>query len=239
MSEDEASPAPRKVVHDLAEDATGFGLAELRTTRDMIVRPAALMAALDDVGDTGGGRYARPFRYYLTLNGLYLLVIAMVGGFGRAFAVAPEGIVETWAARAGKSVDAFTADADQWYALTIVPLVAFFLFWPLYFWFRRWSGSTPRIVSRQVWTFMGAWTLYALPFGFINILRPDWAGVTGFVAPILWLILLLRFGRARWWTSVLGLIGALLVLSLSLLAFQIPAALMAFGVAALGAVYGP
>ena len=72
---DKASADAGRRTHlgEIAEDASGFGISDLRLTRDLLVRPAQVMAAYDELGSTGGGRYPRPLRYYFILNGVLLL----------------------------------------------------------------------------------------------------------------------------------------------------------------------
>jgi hypothetical protein len=43
-----------------------------------------VLDAYDAHGSTAGGLYPRPLRYWLTVNGLYLLVTALLGGLERA-----------------------------------------------------------------------------------------------------------------------------------------------------------
>ena len=104
---EEARRSRREGLSELAEDAVGFGGQELRLTRDLLLRPGAVMDAYDAHGSTAGGLYPKPLRYYLTLNGLYLLVITLLGGmesmFVRAFASSSPTALPKVAARAGKS----------------------------------------------------------------------------------------------------------------------------------------
>ena len=53
---DDARRTRREGLAELAEDAVGFGGQELRLTRDLLLRPRAVMDAYDAGGSTAGPR---------------------------------------------------------------------------------------------------------------------------------------------------------------------------------------
>lgn len=116
------APDDRNGLHDLADDAMGFGLAEVRTAWAMLVQPARSLDAYMRLGPTAGGTLARPLRLYLALNAVMMLMMFLLGGMEIMLdAVLPEGW-EAGARQAGKSVDEYRADAEGWVSLTMVPL---------------------------------------------------------------------------------------------------------------------
>lgn len=115
-------PDDRRGLHDLADDAMGFGMAEVRTAWAMLVRPARSLDAYMRLGPTAGGTLARPLRLYLALNAIMMLMMFLLGGMEIMLdAIPPEGW-EAGARQAGKSVDEYRADAEGWVSLTMVPL---------------------------------------------------------------------------------------------------------------------
>lgn len=206
---------PRGGVGELTEDATGFGVRELRLTRDLLLRPRRVMSAYDTRGATGGGLYPKPLRYYLELNGLYLLIVTLTGGFDRTVGA---GLTRTdlaaWAASAGKSVDEFGADLDQWFSLLSVPVFALFVAGPVYLLIRKWSPADDRTDFRQTFTFLNLWTLYILPIGIVGLFSSTeimlWLNVLMFgLLPGVYLII----GKGRWWRTRGGAVlkGAVLL----------------------------
>lgn len=194
-------PGRKAAVREFSEDLTGFGGAELRTTRDLYLRPSRVLDAYE-AGASDLGGYTRPFRYYLSINGLYLLLIAVTGGFGRMLHTYPPDVIEQVARWSGKSVQATGSDLDKWYSLLAVPLLAAVLFGPLYLLFRRWSGAEPRIAFRQVFTFLSCWTLYGAPFGLLIMWFPVLAPVNFVLFPLILAVIFPRLGRGRWWRSI-------------------------------------
>ena len=70
------APEPKSGgLNDLSDDALGFGVLELRTARDVVLRPRTVLEAWMTQGPTGGGHYARPLRLYLALNAILMLVL--------------------------------------------------------------------------------------------------------------------------------------------------------------------
>lgn len=230
---------PQNNKHDglraVAADATGFGAAELRMTRDLILRPDQVLLQQGQPDSP----YPKPFRYYLTLNGLYLAIIAVLGGFEGALEVLgaqPDlmtGLIEA----SGKSPDSFRADLDQWYSLTAVPLIALANYPPLHWLFRRWTRDGR--IDGQVFTFLSAWTLMGMIPGLAGVVAPSvaWVSATLFL-PILF-VLIWRMGRGVWWTTRGQLLRRFLLATGVLVLVQIVASPVIMAVAMAGAVFAP
>lgn len=238
MTEDEGRTR-REGLSELAEDAVGFGGQELRLTRDLILRPRAVMDAYDASGSTAGGLYPKPLRYYLTLNGLYLLLIALLGGFERALSSADAQQLAELAEKAGKSEGEFIGDLDQWYSLVSVPLFTIFMAGAAFLLIRRWSPGGDHRDFRQTFTFLNAYSLLAIPIGLAQMIMnsyPAWSVALTFV-PLA--IVYARVGAGRWWRTPQGawLKGALLMIVIAIA--LVPGALLATGLAGLGAYYLP
>ena len=98
----------------LADDVLGFGGRELVTARHLILRPATVLQAWMEQGAEGGGLHARPLRLYLAMNAFLMLILFIRGGAGFLLEDLPPEMLAAMVERSGKSVDAFTADADGW-----------------------------------------------------------------------------------------------------------------------------
>jgi hypothetical protein len=239
---DEVRKGRREGLSELAEDAVGFGGQELRLTRDLILRPRAVLDAYDAHGSTAGGLYPRPLRYWLTVNGLYLLVTALLGGLERAFE--PQGSIRedfaSAAAKAGKTVEEFQGDLEQWYSLVSLPLYALFMGGGMFLLIRRWSPGDDRQDFRQTFTFLNGYTLWSIPIGFALLAAPsDWLLWS---IPISLLVVAMEFarmGHGRWWRTTGGawLKGAITVIMAmaALIPFTIAATALAFA----GAFFAP
>ena len=81
-------------LREFGADTTGFGAIELKTLWHSLRRPVAVLDAYMTEGPTGGGRYARPLRLYLTLCGVLMIVQFLMGGMDAmlAGALPPEAI---------------------------------------------------------------------------------------------------------------------------------------------------
>lgn len=211
-----ASGGRKGAVREFSEDVTGFGGAELRTTRDLYLRPSRVLDAYE-AGAPDLGGYTRPLRYYLSINGLYLLLIAVTGGFGRLLHAYPASVIEQVARWSGKTVQAAGSDLDKWYSLLAVPALALALFGPLYLLFRRWSAVGPRIAFRQVFTFLSCWTLYGAPPALVLMWFPTLAALNLLTFPLVFLATYTRLGRGRWWRTTSGAWGKGLLLFLVVL----------------------
>lgn len=94
MTQTSGNPGPPKDgasqgLNELGEDTTGFGQLELRTLKDSLLRPAVVLEAYMTRGPTGGSQYARPLRLYLTLCGVLMLQLFLMGGTTIMFAGLP------------------------------------------------------------------------------------------------------------------------------------------------------
>lgn len=203
----------RAAVREFSEDLTGFGGPELRTVRDLYLRPARVLSAYEEGAPDLGG-YAKPFRLFLGVNGAYLLLLALTGGFGRTLSAFPPEIVALIARASGKSPIALGNDIDKWYSLVSVPVIALAFFFPLYWVFRRWSGGGPRSGFRQTFAFLTAWTLYGAPFGLAVLWFPQLAPISAVTLPLVFGLLWTRLGRGRWWRTAGGFVGRGLILFL-------------------------
>lgn len=209
----EPSPLPTREgsgLRDLSEDATGFGAPELRTIRDALVRPAAMLDAYMTQGQTAGGVYARPLRFYLTLCGLMTLVQFLMGGSSVMLEALPADLITGLVEDSGKSRDAFMSDADSWMSLVMVPIDSAFyalLSTPL---LRLWDPEDLgwRRGFRATFHFLNVWSLPILPFIFLSYLPSTMAGFT-LVMALVGFIAFLRVGKGRWYRSMsAGLIKA-------------------------------
>lgn len=240
MTED-APRSRREGLAELAEDAVGFGGQELRLTRDLLLRPGAVMDAYDAHGSMAGGRYPKPMRYYVTLMGIYLVVIALVGGFDRQLESngATSELFAGLAERAGKSLFEFQADMEQWYGLVSIPLTALFFGGATFLLVRRWSPGGDRQDFQQTFTYLNAYSVVTIPLGLFESIT----GALGlWILPVTFGVMAVtyaRVGAGRWWRTATGawLKGALLLLA-NLVAL-IPASLLMIGTALLGARFLP
>jgi hypothetical protein len=233
---EEAKRTRREGLAEFAEDAVGFGGQELRLTRDLFVRPRAVMDAYDAHGSTAGGLYPKPLRYYLTLNGLYLLVIAVLGGFERAL-TRGEG-AETLGRLAdlfGKNRQAFLADLDQWYSILAIPMFAIFIGGGAYLLIRKWSPGDDRQDFRQTFTYLNAYTVLALPLGIGQLLFDGLTNVSLILTFVLLALTYVRVGAGRWWRTPAGAWGKGLLLMLVLAFSTGLAATVAMSLAMFGA----
>ena len=205
---------------DLAEDAVGFGAAEFRLTRDLFRRPRSVMDAYDREGSTAGGLYPRPLRYWLTLNGLYLAFSAVTGWQERSMQASGLGEDVNFAGlarRAGKSLEEFNNDFEQWMSLVMLPIYALVIGGALFLLIRRWSPLGDRQDFHQTFTFLNAWTLWTLPPSTAAILLLPAEQVIWLTFPLLFLtipVIYAVFGARRWWRTPHGAVlkGVLIVL---------------------------
>jgi len=232
--------AKHGTLKELAEDASGFGMGELRLTRDLILRPARAMDAYDEQGSTAGGLYPRPMRYYIGLNGLILLITALTGGSERTLSTSEPQVLEAWVKASGKTRDAFIADFDQWFSLLSVPLYTLVMVLPLFFLIQRWSPLRWRADLGQTFTFLNAWTLYQMPIMVAFLIDPvtfKYLGVP--LMLVLVLVVYARVGRERWWRTPVGAwLKGLLLLVVTILA-MLPASFIVYFAAFTLAAYLP
>lgn len=237
----DARSTRRQALSEFAEDATGFGAAEWRLTRDLIVKPRAVLDAYDAYGSSAGGHYPKPVRYYLLINGLYLLAVTLFGGFERTFDLNPQSaeVLPEMAQYAGKSVGEFRADLDQWFSLISVPIWTLFIAGAAYLLIRRWSPADDRSDFRQTFSLLNAYTLLTIPPALVALVVPS---LMWWELPLTFLLLgvaFARMGSSRWWRTRRGgwLKGAVLLLAVALA--YVPSILIIGGVAFAGAFFLP
>lgn len=220
MSEQEqsAKSARSQTVDDLSEDALGFGSTDLRTARDLLVRPSQVLESWMTLGPTGGGLYTRPLRLYLALNAILMLVLFLSGGSGMMFQGMPAEALAPIIKASGKSYDAFMGDADNWMTLIMVPVLSSLYAVasaPLLRWWDR-SDLTWRQGFRAGFAYLNAWTLPVLLISWF-IYSEGWVALAASVAMLgLGVVTFLRMGRGRWYrASVVG-VGKALILAAAL-----------------------
>jgi len=189
-------------LNHLSEDATGFGRLELRTTRDAVLRPAAMLEAYMTAGPTGDGQYSRPLRFYLALCGILMLQLFLMGGTALWLDGLPPETLDPLVERSGKSRDAFLAHADNWMSLVLVPMNAllYALFSaPLLRWWDLedlgWRRS-----FRATFHYLNVWTIPIVPIGFLAYM-PATAPWISLLMLVLGFTAFLRAGRGRWYRS--------------------------------------
>lgn len=239
MTQASGNPEPPKDgasqgLNELGEDTTGFGQLELRTVKDSLLRPAVVLEAYMTRGPTGGGQYARPMRLYLTLCGILMLQLLLMGGTTIVFAGLPPEALDPLIAQSGKSRDAFLADADNWMSLVLVPLNALFyalVSAPLLRW---WDAADLgwRKSFRATFHYLNVWTLPFIPIGFLAY-SPSTAVWSSLGMLILGFIAFLRVGKGRWYRTLPGgLVKAAVITFVTFIASLIATfPLMAVGVA--------
>lgn len=233
----EAAAAPT-MLSQAAEDTSGFGLAELRLTRDLLIRPKAVMEAFR-LGPSGGGRYARPLRYLLGLNGAMLFIMAFMGGFQRTMPADMRQMFADLASQAGKSLDQYMADFEHLLALFLVPVWLLFTLFPLAFLFRSWTRSSFRQALRDSLVYLSLWTLLFFVPGMLAYVlapdRPEYSLASFLLAPVAfwWL------GRGLWFRTVAGGLVKGVAVTALILAVYVPSSVAAFFPAMLGAALLP
>lgn len=222
---------------DYAEDATGFGAVELRTARDLLVRPRAVLDAYLHEGSTGGGRYARPVRFYVALCGVLLFYLFLIGGTKDMLEMLPADALDPWVARSGKSREAFMNDADGWLSLTVTPILSVFYALGVAPVLKWWMRSSWRIAFRATFALFCAWTVPMLPFGPLPWIE-EYRLVGSALVWVSLVVAFVRMGRDLWWTGWWQAAGrsALLLLAI-LIAGQI-GMIPVFGIGVLGGLYG-
>ena len=243
MAED--SKGRNRGLGELTEDAVGFGAAEYRLTRDLFRRPRAVMDAYDAHGSTAGGLYPRPLRYWLTVNGLYLLFMGVTGWQERSLRASGGADAEALASlarHAGKSLDEFNSDLEQWMSMVMLPVYALTIGGALFLLIRRWSPADDRQDFHQTFTFLNAWTMWTLPLGLAAMFLLSDEMVVWLSLPIVILsipVVYGVFGSGRWWRTRRGAVlkGVLLVVvaTLSFVPYSVIAGLLAV----LGATFLP
>ncbi|WP_395943483.1 hypothetical protein [Brevundimonas sp.] len=235
----EGETTRKQAFKDLSEDALGFGGAEVRTARDLLIRPRLVLQAWMIEGPTGGGIYAKPLRLYLALNAILMLVVFLRGGMDGVLAQAGLAeIVNPLIEQSGKSRDAFMADADGWMSFVTVPILA-----PLYALavlpFLRWWDAEDlgwRRGFRAAFAYLNAWTVPMLPaFWFIYGAGPV-AAIGSLLLFVLGVAVFLRMGRGRWYRGVLPGLGKGLVLQIAVSVLMMVGSWLVTGIGLLAGV---
>lgn len=208
-----SAPEPKAGgLNDLSDDALGFGLLELRTARDLVVRPREVLEAWMTQGPTGGGHYARPLRLYLALNAILMLVLFLQGGTGMMLGAMPPEMIDPLIAASGKSRDAFMADADNWMSLVLVPLLSVFYALAATPLLRWWDPDQLgwRRGSRAAFAWLNALTVPLLPFAWFMYDGGVGSMVGNVALFVIAITAFMRMGAGRWYSSpVFGLAKAL------------------------------
>lgn len=207
-------PAPEPKaggLNDLSDDALGFGVIELVTARDLVLRPRAVLEAWMTQGATGGGHYARPLRLYLALNAILMLILFLKGGTAMMMAGLPPEMIDPLIAASGKSRDAFMGDADNWMSLVLVPLLSVFYALGAAPLLRWWDPDTLgwRRGFRAAFAWLNALTVPLIPFAWF-IYDGGIGTLVGNVALfVIAIAAFMRMGAGRWYSApVFGLAKA-------------------------------
>jgi hypothetical protein len=225
-------------LHHLGEDTTGFGRLELRTIRDGFLRPAEMLTAYMAHGPTGGWRYARPLRFYLSLCGILMLQLFLMGGTTIMLTSFPPELLDPLIAQSGKTRDAFLGDVDNWMSLVLVPISAIFyalVSAPLLRW---WDPDHLgwRKAFRATFHYLNVWTLPLVPIGFLNYI-PETAGLMGLLMVILSFVAFLRTGKGRWYRTRLGGFGKAAVITLATFTIALVAYIPIIAIGLAGGLY--
>ena len=228
--------ARAQTIDDLSEDALGVGSTDLRTIRDLLLRPRQVLEAWMTQGATGAGRYARPLRLYLALNGVLMLIQFLNGGSANLLRGLPPEVLLPAIEASGKTRDAFIADADGWMSLITVPLLATFYVVAATPLLRWWDPERLgwRRGFRAACAYLNAWTVPLLPIAWFLYGAGPLAALASLAMAVLGLVAFLRMGRGRWYRSplvggvkaviltaviaVIGLLGSILVAAIGLYA---------------------
>ena len=212
--------AGKQGLGDLADDTLGFGVRELTTARDLVLRPQAVLGAWMEQGPDGGGLYARPLRLYLAMNAVLMLMLFLRGGAGFILQDLPGELLADMAARSGKSVEAFVADADNWMSFIMVPLLAGLYALAAAPLLRWWDPDDLgwRRGFRAAFGWLSAWTILIIPLAWWSFSRGPAQPWVAAAFVVLSLVSFLRMGRGRWYRSIAvgtlkasGLTGAVLL----------------------------
>ena len=225
----------RKPGDELAEDFLGFAGREVVTARDLILRPATVLRAWMEAGPEGGGAYARPLRLYLALNAILMLVLFLQGGAGFILDGVPPAVMNPLLEEAGKSRDAFIADADGWMTLIMVPLLSTFYALAATPLLRLWDKDDLgwRRGFRATFGWLCAWTVLMLPLSWWGYGAGPQAAMISAAIMVLGIVAFFRMGRGRWFET--PLFGVLKGIAL-MLAVQIAAAFGGLIVGVVGVV---
>lgn len=222
---------------DLAEETTGFGELELRTFRDLLVRPRTVLIAYLERGPTAGGMYARPFGFYLALCGVLMFYMFLMGGLKGVVEMQPAEDLERWIKASGKSRELFINDADGWMGLIAVPLMSLFYAGFGTLLIRWWSGLDWRRSMRSTMALLCAWTVPILFLGPLPMMNGfELAGSLVMYAALI--VAFLRMGRGIWFGSWPEGAGKAMLFLIAMLLSSWVSMTPVFGIGLLGAIYG-
>ncbi len=222
----------------LANDLLGFGGREIVTAKHLLLRPAIVLQAWMEQGAEGGGRYARPLRLYLALNAILMLILFIRGGAGFLLADLPPDMMAGMLERSGKSIDAFTADADGWMTLVMVPLLSVFYAVASAPLFRLWDKENLgwRRGFRASFAWLCAWTVPMLPLSWWGFDRSPLAAMIPLAIFLIGIVAFLRMGRGRWYRTTLAGLGKALLLMVCVQLSAAVGGVLVVGVGLLGAL---
>ncbi len=208
----------RVAVDHLSDDALGFGALELRTARDVLLRPREVLDAWMAGGSSGHGRYARPLRLYLALNAILMLILFLRGGSTLIMMGIPEAQLAELVAASGKSRDGFLADADGWMTLVMVPLLSLGYACAAAPLLRWWDPDDLgwRRGFRAAFAYLCAWTVPLLPIAWWSFDRGPVGQLAALALFILGIATFLRMGAGRWWRSPVAGLGKAVLLAAAL-----------------------
>lgn len=209
----------RQAVHELSEDALGFGVVELRTARDLLIRPATVLEAWMTGGATGHGRYTRPLRFYLALNAVLMLILFLKGGSGYLLEQVPPDVLASMIEASGKTREAFVSRADGWMTLIMVPLLALIYVLAAAPLLALWDPEKLgwRGAFRAGFAYLNAWTVPILPLAWFSYGTGTAAMISSLLLVILGFAAFMRMGRERWYRGWPGGLGKAALLMLALL----------------------
>lgn len=207
------SPEPKAGgLNEMSDDAFGFGVLELKTARDLVLRPREVLEAWMTQGPTGGGRYARPLRLYLALNAILMLVLFLHGGSAMMLGGIPAEMMDPLIAASSKSRDAFMADADGWMSLLLVPLLSLFYALAAAPLLRWWDPDKLgwRRGFRATFGYLNALTVPLLPFSWWMYDGGPGQLIGTVALFVIAIVAFMRMGAGRWYsTPVFGLAKAI------------------------------
>lgn len=204
----------KQAIKDLSEDTLGFGGAELRTARDLLVRPRLVLQAWMIEGPTGGGVYAKPLKLYLALNAILMLLVFLRGGLSFYLEGMPAEMLDPLLQSADKSREAFLADADGWMSLVTVPIMAPFYALAAMPLLRLWDAEDLglRRGFRASFAYLNAWTVPMLPLAWFIFSPGPLAAACSLLMMVLGVVAFMRMGRGRWYRGVLPGLGKALIM---------------------------
>ena len=216
MADDDTTQEPtrQQAFKDLSEDTLGFGQVDLRTIRDLILRPRQVLEAWMTLGPTANGQYTRPLKLYLALNAILMLVLFLRGGSSYMLEGLQPEILNPILEASGKTRDGFLANADGWMSLTMVPILSLLYALATAPLLRWWDPEKLGWQKgfRSAYAYLNVWTVPLLPLSWFMYGTDPVAQALSVVMFVLGFVAFLRTGKGRWYQSLPGGIGKGLVL---------------------------